>query len=149
MNNPGDKKESADQEWEGLNDEEILQRLEEMSLDSETNPSGDSSEKARAGLEILRRAAEGQPNQVTDSNPLEDVLGSELANNPGLQRRVRSWLSPKSGTVLGGRYRLIERIGEGGMGPVWVGEQLEPVRRRVAIKLVKPGMDSRQVLDRF
>jgi|HubBroStandDraft_6_1064221.scaffolds.fasta_scaffold514712_2 hypothetical protein len=53
------------------------------------------------------------------------------------------------GTLIDGRYKLLERIGEGGMGTVWVAEQSEPVRRRVAIKLIKPGMDSRQVLARF
>ncbi len=50
---------------------------------------------------------------------------------------------------LGGRYKLLENIGEGGMGSVWVAEQQQPVKRRVAIKLVKPGMDSKQVLARF
>jgi serine/threonine protein kinase len=54
----------------------------------------------------------------------------------------------RSGTRIG-RYRLMEQIGEGGMGAVWVAEQTEPVKRRVALKLIKPGMDSRQVLSRF
>jgi tRNA A-37 threonylcarbamoyl transferase component Bud32 len=53
------------------------------------------------------------------------------------------------GAVIAGRYKLLEQIGEGGMGTVWVAEQLEPIRRRVALKLVKPGMDSRAVLGRF
>jgi serine/threonine protein kinase/Tfp pilus assembly protein PilF len=48
-----------------------------------------------------------------------------------------------------GRYRLLEQLGEGGMGTVWVAEQTEPVKRRVALKLIKPGMDTRQVLSRF
>jgi serine/threonine protein kinase len=48
-----------------------------------------------------------------------------------------------------GRYKLMEQLGEGGMGTVWVAEQTEPVRRRVALKLIKPGMDTRQVLSRF
>ncbi len=48
-----------------------------------------------------------------------------------------------------GPYRLLEVIGEGGMGVVFMAEQHEPVRRRVALKLVKPGMDSRQVVARF
>src|SRR4051812_3373533 len=48
-----------------------------------------------------------------------------------------------------GPYRLLEVIGEGGMGPVWMAEQTEPIRRRVALKVVKAGMDSRQVLARF
>ena len=47
------------------------------------------------------------------------------------------------------RYEPVERIGEGGMGEVWLAWQSEPVRRRVAIKLVKHGMDSRAVLERF
>ena len=42
-----------------------------------------------------------------------------------------------------GRYKLLQQLGEGGMGTVWVAEQTEPVRRRVALKLIKPGMDSR------
>jgi len=51
--------------------------------------------------------------------------------------------------LIGGRYKLVQRIGEGGMGTVWLAEQREPVRRQVAVKLVKSGMDSRQVLARF
>ena len=54
-----------------------------------------------------------------------------------------------SGTVIAGRYKLRQQIGEGGMGTVYFAEQTEPVRRRVALKLIKPGMDSRSVLARF
>jgi len=52
------------------------------------------------------------------------------------------------GTAIG-RYELLELIGEGGMGLVYLAEQKEPVRRRVALKIIKPGMDSRQVVARF
>jgi tetratricopeptide (TPR) repeat protein len=52
------------------------------------------------------------------------------------------------GTVLG-PYKLLEPIGEGGMGTVWMAEQTDPIQRRVAVKVVKEGMDSRQVLVRF
>jgi tetratricopeptide (TPR) repeat protein len=55
----------------------------------------------------------------------------------------------RPGTVLAGRYKLLERIGEGGMGTVWMAEQLEPIRRVVAVKLIKPGMDSAPVIARF
>ena len=48
-----------------------------------------------------------------------------------------------------GRYRLLQKIGEGGMGEVWLAEQKEPVRRRVALKLVKAGMNTREVMARF
>ena len=48
-----------------------------------------------------------------------------------------------------GRYTLIEKVGEGGFGEVWMAEPREPVKRRVALKIIKPGMDSRQVVARF
>ena len=48
-----------------------------------------------------------------------------------------------------GPYRLLELLGEGGMGEVWVAEQTHPMRRLVALKLIKLGMDSRQVIARF
>ncbi len=53
------------------------------------------------------------------------------------------------GTVLAGRYKLVEAIGEGGMGTVWMAQQTAPVKRLVAVKLIKAGMDSKQVLARF
>src|SRR5262249_7163316 len=46
-------------------------------------------------------------------------------------------------------YKLLEQIGEGGMGTVWLAQQTEPVKRLVALKLIKAGMDSRQVIARF
>src|SRR5262249_29266707 len=52
------------------------------------------------------------------------------------------------GTVIG-PYKLLEQVGEGGMGTVWMAEQKEPIHRRVAVKVIKPGMDSKQVLARF
>src|SRR5580704_12729436 len=106
------------------------------------------------------------------------ILDARCADNAELRARVEELLAahdqsdelPKAGTIdFGGerlrtvigsmtaeigktiadRYRLLEVIGEGGMGTVWVAEQTQPVRRRVALKLIKPGMDSRQVLARF
>ncbi len=48
-----------------------------------------------------------------------------------------------------GRYKLLEKLGEGGFGEVWMAEQREPVKRRVALKIIKLGMDSRQIVARF
>ena len=56
--------------------------------------------------------------------------------------------SEKSGDRIG-RYKLLQEIGEGGMGTVWMAEQEEPVRRRVALKVIKLGMDTKQVIGRF
>jgi serine/threonine protein kinase len=69
-----------------------------------------------------------------EATPLEATLGAALANYPGMQI---------------GPYRLLQEIGEGGMGVVYMAEQTEPVQRKVALKVVKPGMDSRQVMARF
>jgi WD40 repeat protein/serine/threonine protein kinase len=52
------------------------------------------------------------------------------------------------GTVLG-PYKLLQQIGEGGMGTVYMAEQTQPVRRRVALKIIRPGLDSHQVIARF
>ena len=52
------------------------------------------------------------------------------------------------GTTIG-PYKLLQKIGEGGMGTVYMAEQTHPVRRMVALKLIKAGMDSRQVIARF
>jgi tetratricopeptide (TPR) repeat protein len=57
-------------------------------------------------------------------------------------------LTETAGTVIG-PYKLLEQIGEGGMGTVWMAQQTEPVKRLVALKLIKAGMDSKQVIARF
>lgn len=57
-------------------------------------------------------------------------------------------IAEAEGDIIG-RYKLLERIGEGGMGVVYMAEQLEGVRRRVALKIIKLGMDTRQVIARF
>jgi serine/threonine protein kinase len=48
-----------------------------------------------------------------------------------------------------GHYRLLSVLGEGGMGVVYLAEQQRPIRRQVAIKIIKPGMDSKQIIARF
>ena len=58
-------------------------------------------------------------------------------------------ISALIGTMIACKYKLLEEIGEGGMGTVFVAEQSDPVKRKVAVKLIKPGMDSKSVLARF
>jgi tetratricopeptide (TPR) repeat protein len=60
-------------------------------------------------------------------------------------------LAPRSDTnvLIASRYKLVEEIGEGGMGTVWMAEQSEPIRRTVALKILKAGMDTRQVVARL
>jgi serine/threonine protein kinase len=66
----------------------------------------------------------------------------------GLQAATTSPLTEKPGDRIG-RYKLLQKIGEGGCGVVYVAEQEEPVRRRVALKVIKLGMDTRSVVARF
>lgn len=76
-------------------------------------------------------------------DPDVTVKSAPLPNPP-----VAEPLTEKPGDHIG-RYKLLERIGEGGCGVVYVAEQTEPVRRRVAIKVIKLGMDTKQVIARF
>ena len=89
-----------------------------------------------AHIEALLAAADG-----TDS-----LLDRPAAGTPVATIDQPTTESP--GTVIG-PYKLIEQIGEGGMGSVWMAQQTEPVKRLVAVKLIKAGMDSRQVIARF
>jgi len=87
---------------------------------------------------------------------IESLLGAheqagDFLQEPGSGAGVTLDSSPRidgPGTVIG-RYQLLELIGEGGMGLVYLAEQKEPVRRKVAFKIIKPGMDSKQVIARF
>ena len=74
-----------------------------------------------------------------------------LLDEPVLEYDPRgdtSTLLEGPGTVIG-RYKLLEKIGEGGMAVVYMAEQQEPIRRKVALKIIKLGMDTRQVIARF
>ena len=91
--------------------------------------------------------------QTVDSDPVEARDPDTGDYNPESANPITGTtdfhLSVGSGAVIAGRYTLVEKIGEGGMGDVWVAKQTEPVKRKVALKLIKAGMDSKAVLQRF
>src|SRR6202453_123677 len=93
----------------------------------------------RAEVESLLEAA-GDASSFLEGSPLAS------AADPGTTHAM--FPDEIAGAVIG-RYHLLQKIGEGGMGEVWLAEQKEPVRRRVALKLVKAGMNSREVIARF
>jgi serine/threonine protein kinase/tetratricopeptide (TPR) repeat protein len=79
-----------------------------------------------------------------------EAAGSFLEAPPdaGDATREEQPIAERPGTIIG-PYKLMEQIGEGGMGLVFVAEQQRPVRRKVALKIIKPGMGTRQVVARF
>ena len=92
----------------------------------------------RARLDILLEGCFGGDGFLTQS-PEREALPPTLAAPASEEVPAR----------MIGRYELLEKIGEGGFGEVWMAEQREPVKRRVALKIIKLGMDSRQVVARF
>jgi len=68
---------------------------------------------------------------------------------PGSSDATRTAASGTPSTLAFGSYRLLQQIGEGGMGEVWLAEQTRPIRRQVALKIIKAGMDTAQVVARF
>ncbi len=84
------------------------------------------------------------------ANASEAALDAGLAAAFGnSQTGSHSPQDEQTNTLIAGKYTLVEVIGQGGMGSVWRAKQTEPVKRFVAVKLIKAGMDSRQVLARF
>ena len=79
-----------------------------------------------------------------------DEAGGFLRDYPsagGPLATIDEPIAERTGHVIG-PYKLLEQIGEGGFGVVFMAEQARPVRRRVALKVLKPGMDTRQVVAR-
>jgi eukaryotic-like serine/threonine-protein kinase len=99
-------------------------------------------DRACAGEPALRARVEGLLKAHQEAGPFMERPA------PALVGTLDEPVSERPGTVIG-PYKLMEQIGEGGMGLVFVAEQQQPVRRKVALKVIKPGMDTRQVVARF
>lgn len=111
-----------------------LESVSEREALLEQSCSGDSALKAR--IERLL-AAEAEQDGFLPPSPLASTIPlPELV----VEGETGSWIE---------RYKLLEKIGEGGWGVVYMAEQVEPVTRRVALKIVRLGMDTKQVIARF
>lgn len=122
-------------------------------------------DEARGDDSNLRRRVEGflaaHPPVASSAEPAErgKVSAAEVPTlgprekPPADPRRAEtmSYHSPQEdvGAVIAGKYKLLEALGQGGMGAVFMAQQTQPVKRVVALKLIKLGMDSKQVLARF
>jgi eukaryotic-like serine/threonine-protein kinase len=107
-------------------------------------------ERAFAERPELRAAVEALFAAHDNTNPYPGNSTSEQADSGPAEGATTDFRPPAAaGVTIAGRYTLVEKIGEGGMGEVWVAKQSTPVKRNVAVKFIKPGMDSKSVLARF
>jgi WD40 repeat protein/serine/threonine protein kinase len=122
-----------------MNEEEIFHEALAQSLPEERSAYLD---RACAGHPALRAAVEALLRANVGASGFMDSPA------PSLVATMDEPIPERSGTVIG-PYKLLEQIGEGGFGVVFMAEQTQPVRRKVALKVLKPGMDTRQVIARF
>lgn len=122
--------------------------MNELTLFAEALEQADP--QARAAF--LERACQGDPalrERIDRLLAQHENASAFLESSPvQLEPTIDGPATERPDTVIG-PYKLLEHIGEGGMGTVWMAQQTEPVKRVVAVKLIKAGMDSRQVIARF
>lgn len=126
-----------------MNESEIF----EQALEKPEGPEREQflAESCGDDVELRRRVdalllAHENPESFLD-DPAERVIGGETGETILVEVE-------RAGKTIG-PYRLLQQIGEGGMGIVFLAEQTEPVKRRVALKIIKPGIDTREVIARF
>src|SRR3954447_16756275 len=127
---------------------------------SESNPKTESLFAAALALESPEERANYLDQACGPDHQLRAQVEELLAAYPKVERFLESPArepvatvdesarSARPGTVIG-PYKLLQQIGEGGMGTVFLAEQTRPVQRQVAVKVIRAGMDSRQVIARF
>ena len=111
-------------------------------------------ERGEKRRDYLERACQEDPAQLSR---IESLIAAHEGNHDLVDRPIdltATQFVNNNGAAVGpgsqiGRYKLLQEIGEGGFGTVFMAEQIEPVRRRVALKVIKPGMDSKEVIARF
>ncbi len=133
--------------------EKLLRELvAKLSPDSVQNDSVCSIELGDLLTKAKEMVGDAQSADSLDFNAVYTDPTHDLTNRaeptPGLQS-TQHWQDFAGGTQIGQRYQIIQKLGEGGMGQVWLANQSSPVKRKVAIKLIKTGMDSKAVLSRF
>jgi tetratricopeptide (TPR) repeat protein len=110
-------------------------------------PSGDDRRAYLAGACAGDTALRAEVEALLEASARAGSFLESPASAPGVTVDAAP-VAESPGTVIG-PYRLLQQLGEGGMGTVFMAEQTQPVQRKVALKIIKPGMDSRQVIARF
>jgi eukaryotic-like serine/threonine-protein kinase len=124
-----------------------------MALDEPETAKQTSPERSIFLTALERRSADERAAYLEQACAGDLALRGEVEALLAAHDRLPAGAPPAAtftaaGTVIG-RYKLLEPIGEGGYGTVFMAEQTTPVQRRVALKIIKPGMDTRQVIARF
>src|SRR5262245_2754099 len=94
-------------------------------------------------------AGDGELRERVEALLRAGARGEDAREPPRPAATSDYWPAAATGAVIASQYTLVEKLGEGGMGEVWVAKQSEPVKRKVALKLILAGMDSKGVLQRF
>ena len=115
-------------------------------ITSEAERAAYLNQACRGNMELLARLEVLMKGHFKGQGFLDDASTPPVGN--GGTPRVSTAAEEEVGTTIG-HYKLLEKIGEGGFGAVYVAEQREPVKRRVALKVIKLGMDTKQVIARF
>ena len=130
---------------------ESYEREEQIFAKALVLPLGDRrrfiEDACRGDADLLRRI---EALLRADESAGRFMAGGPVFDGGGAAGEVRSvsTATEAEGYVIG-RYKLLQKLGEGGCGVVWMAEQEEPVRRRVALKIIKLGMDTKEVIARF
>ena len=130
-------------------DLEILLRLVDKHMQSHENDLEKSLAGAKPSTDVLgalHTLAMSHPELEQSLVPLS--IPTRKIANPAFERSPSDPVDPTQPRQIG-NYRLLQKLGEGGMGTVWMAEQEKPVRRRVALKLIKAGIDNEQIIARF
>ncbi len=130
---------------------EDVRRLFDMAMDVPASQRKAVLDRECAGDDGLKQRILAMVAAAEDDQFLGNATGGGLdqVTVESLPERAPASLPRETVGEQIGRYKLLEQIGEGGFGTVWAAEQREPVKRRVAIKIIKLGMDTKQVIARF
>ena len=138
--------------------EDIFQHMEQClrcaaALDDLLRGAGKSTSVTYNGVTDVLRQAVGQMQDEQTTSPADEIsIDAELEVDPDSSGGTTTVPAPPEDSLIGaqvGPYRVRELIGKGGMGMVYVADQQHPVKRRVALKIIRPGMDSEEVIRRF
>jgi len=129
--------------WEQIRD--VLEKALELALEQRSaflDGACSSDPSLRNEVEALLALGANAPSGFLQSSAMAETIGAELES-------IGAAGALEEGQEFAQRFRLIRKLGEGGMGQVWLAEQAFPVRRQVALKMIKAGMYDEAVVERF